>query len=100
GRDAPLSAREPCGDVVRTRAREYHHLSRRARQGGSLLSPPSSRCRCFDRLSWLPLVAGAPRTLLWHSGLLLRAAAALGVGRVARCENAQVRQSRTLYAAI
>ena len=65
----------------------------------TLQRKPARRARSH-RLSRLPLVAGQVRQETRHSRRLVRAAAAVGVGVLARQVDAASRRSRPLYAAV
>ncbi len=67
--------------VVSARAGEHPQVSGVGRPSRSLLSPSSPGCRRADRLSGLQLVDRPAGQGARHSGVLLRAAADLGLGQ-------------------
>ena len=70
------------------------------RQADAYFEASAARRRRPHRLSRLSLVAGPAGQGPRHSGLLLRAAAALGLGRLARREDAPLRRSRPVHPAL
>ena len=82
------------------RAAQPPQVPRLARPGRPLLPRPAARRRRADRLPRLPLVDRPPGQGAGHPGLLLRAAADLGLGRLAGQEGPQVRRSRPVQPAV
>src|SRR5713101_2652654 len=85
---APLSIVSIGRDVVRSGVGPRAGVSGAAVPRRPLLPTPASGCGHFDRLPGIPLVAGAAGSLSWHPCFLFRAASTLGMGRLARQEDA------------
>src|SRR5438067_6510980 len=94
GLPAPLSVVSTGRDVVRSSVGTRPAVSGLAFACRPLLSPPASGCGHSDRLPRISLVAGAAGSFSWHPRFLFRAASALGMGRLARQEDAPLGESR------
>ena len=100
GCDAARRPHQAGRDVVPARAAEHSQVLEPRQPGRPLLPPPSAGRGRADRLSRLQLVDRPAGQGPWHSGVLLRRAAAVGVGRLADQEDAAVRRSRAVQVAV
>src|SRR6185437_16824818 len=87
-------------DVAAARAVESAQVPGLGPPGRSLFPPRTAGRRGAGRLSGFQLVDRAPGEGAWRSGVLLRAAADLGLGQLASEKDATVRRPRAVQPAL